>query len=108
MDIRLLINMEVVNGEGDYEPKVVFWARTDDAPDFYAAADHLKELLQLSQEALDDEFEQPVNFQVQLVQIESTEGSPVRYLQNVEGMTPPLVGRPFVPSESMSRSMAMA
>ena len=100
--------MEVVEPDDSSEAKVVFWARTNDAPDFYAAADHLKDLLQMTKEALEDEFGETVTLDAQLVKIESTQGSPVGYQQGVNGMTPPFTGRPFVSSDSMSRTLTVA
>lgn len=107
MEITLLIHMEAVIPNDGTNPKVVFWAQSEDAPGFYAAADHLKELLELSTDGLKDQLGEDVTILAQLVKEETTQGPPVRYQQQVEGMDTPLVGPPLTSSDSMSRTLSL-
>lgn len=75
MEVTVLIHLEIVQPDDSALPKVVFWARSEDAPGFYAAADHVDELLSLCKEGLADQFGEEVHVKSLLVQPESNSGS---------------------------------
>jgi hypothetical protein len=90
------------------EPKVVFWATSEELPGFHAAADHLKELVQLSTDALEDELGETPTILSRFVKTNTTQGPPVRYQQQVKGMDTPLTGPTSAPTDSMSLTLTDA
>jgi predicted RNase H-like HicB family nuclease len=106
--VKLLVHMEVVSPDDPTEAKFVFWASSPEAPGFYAAADHLKELFQLSEDALTDLFGSTPTIDPQIAETESSEGPPVDYQQNIDGVALGYVDRIQAASDSMSRTLALA
>ena len=75
MAIELSVHLEAT---GETSPGFVWWAETEAVPGFSAAADHLDELLQRSEEALRDIVGADVELEPKLIPLDDldTAGQP--------------------------------